>query len=40
MTRKVSHPRKRNPKGNYFMEGEGGARSPFARPYDTNGWIG
>ena len=30
----------RSPKGNYFMEGEGGARSPFARPYDTNGWIG
>ncbi|OOY14497.1 hypothetical protein [Thioclava sp. DLFJ4-1] len=30
----------RSPKGNYFMEGEGGARSPFAQPYNTNGWIG
>jgi len=30
----------RSPKGTYFMEGEGGARSPFAQPYDTNGWSG
>ena len=28
----------RTPKGNFFMVGEGGARSPFAVAYGQNGW--
>lgn len=30
----------RTKKGRFFMAGEGGARSPFARPYCQNGWQG